>query len=74
MNIGMMWFDNDPKTSLTQKVIKAADYYRHKYGSVPTGCWVNPKQMSEAELRLGVVTVKPMRGILPGCLWIGMEE
>lgn len=75
MQIGMMWLDIDPKTSLTQKVITAADYYRHKYGCVPTGCRVNPKALiTETEIHVGIVTVKPMREIMPGHLWIGMEE
>lgn len=43
MNTGMMWFDNDPKTTLKEKVIAAADYYRQKYGHVPIACLVNPK-------------------------------
>jgi hypothetical protein len=28
MNVGMLWFDNDPHTALAAKVDCAADYYR----------------------------------------------
>jgi hypothetical protein len=31
MNVGFLWFDNDPKTELTAKVGKAAEYYFKKY-------------------------------------------
>ena len=31
MITGMMWFDDDPKKTLTVKIIDAADYYRKKY-------------------------------------------
>ena len=42
MNVGMLWFDNDPRTALTTKVARAADYYRQKYGLVPDLCLVEP--------------------------------
>jgi hypothetical protein len=42
MNLGMLWFDNDPKVTLDIKVQRAAAYYRHKYGKAPTLCFVNP--------------------------------
>jgi hypothetical protein len=74
MNTGMMWFDNDPKTTLTAKVVVAADYYRHKYGCVPTICLVNPKMLDQPEMKIGVITVKPFRSILPSHLWIGVQD
>ena len=42
MNLGMLWFDNDPKAALDAKVERAAAYYRHKYGKTPTLCFVHP--------------------------------
>lgn len=42
MNLGMLWFDNDPKVTLDVKVQRAAAYYRHKYGKTPTLCFVHP--------------------------------
>ena len=46
MNLGMLWFDNDPKTPLDRKVERAAAYYRHKYGKTPTLCFVHPTMLS----------------------------
>ena len=79
MNIGMLWFDNDPKRTLPEKVSQAADYYRKKYKAVPDVCMVNPKAVIEAmrfagQIELPGITIQPMRAILPGCLWIGVEE
>ena len=48
MNVGMLWFDNDPRTALTAKVARAADYYRQKYGLVPDLCLVHPSMLSGA--------------------------
>lgn len=79
MNVGMLWFDNDPRTALTVKVARAADYYRKKYGLSPDLCLVHPSMLSEPRLdpvesQAGKVAVRPTRVIQPGHLWIGKEE
>jgi hypothetical protein len=45
MNIGMLWFDNDPKSSLDLKIERAARYYQVKYGKSPTLCFVHPSML-----------------------------
>jgi hypothetical protein len=78
MNVGMLWFDNDPRTALTVKVNRAADYYRQKYGRVPDLCLVNPSMLGghsdQVGGLLGKVAVRSNRVIQPGHLWIGNEE
>ena len=83
MNVGMLWYDNDPGTALTAKVARAADYYRKKYGLVADLCLVHPSMLAEASPDLieghagkaaGTIAVRPSRAILPGHLWIGTEE
>jgi hypothetical protein len=79
MNVGMLWFDNDPRTALTTKVNRAADYFRQKYGLVADLCLVNPSMLVESnpdlsEGHAGKVAVRPNRAIQPGHLWIGKEE
>jgi hypothetical protein len=74
MNTGMLWFDNDPKTALTAKIEKAVDYYRHKYGRDPNLCLIHPSMMEKDNLETGKVTVRPYRPVLPGHLWIGVED
>ncbi len=49
MNIGMLWFDNDPKVSLDAKIARAARYYNEKYGKSPTLCFVHPKMLSNGK-------------------------
>jgi len=72
MNIGMMWLFDKPLAGLVPNLIDAADYYRQKYGQVPNLCMVNPKDA--VALNVGIVTIKPMREILPRSLWIGMQD
>ena len=79
MNVGMLWFDNDPRTALTAKVARAADYFRLKYGLVPDLCLVHPSLLSGprpglVEGQAEQVTVRPNRLIQPVHLWIGTEE
>jgi len=78
MNVGMLWFDNDPRTALTAKVNRAGDYYRQKYGLIPDLCLVHPSMLVErldmVEECEGKVVVRPNRTILPGHLWIGTED
>ncbi len=50
MNIGMLWFDNDPKAEINAKIERAAIYYRNKYGKTPNLCFVHPSMVpAEAE-------------------------
>ncbi len=74
MNTGMLWFDNDPKTALDQKIQQAAAYFRAKYGQFPDVCLVHPSMLAEPQHRAGRVTVRPLRIIAPNHLWIGVEE
>ena len=79
MNVGMLWFDNDPRTALTAKVARAADYYHQKYGLVPDLCLVHPSMLTNPHPDLvdgtaGKVAVRPNRLIQPGHLWIGKED
>ena len=74
MNLGMMWFDNDPKTALTAKISRAAEYYKTKYGKAPNLCLVNPKSMPEALSKSGSISIRTMDMVLPGHLWIGQED
>jgi hypothetical protein len=46
MNVGMLWFDNDPRMGFEGKVARAADYYRTKYGRKATLCFVHPSMLA----------------------------
>lgn len=88
MNAGMLWFDNDAKTSLTAKIERAADYYRHKYGRDPNLCLIHPSMLpaderqektaaehgTDAKPQNGKIVVRPYRPVLPGHLWIGIDD
>lgn len=75
MNTGLLWFDNSQST-LSVKIQKAVEYYHKKYGRMPDLCLVHPSMLEKEQSALEVnqVTVRPYRVVLPGHLWIGVEE
>ena len=74
MKTGMLWFDNDPKTDLEAKIVKAARYYQNKYGQHPNLCFVHPSMLPENAPPPHGMEVRSNRMILPNHLWIGIQE
>ena len=73
MHTGMLWFDNS-QTALNAKIRKAIDYYHKKYGRSPDLCLVHPSMLKDSSLEVEKITVRPYRPVLPGHLWIGVED
>jgi len=87
MDIGMLWFDNDKKSSTPSKVEKAARYYQKKYGKNPDICYVHPKMVvgekgkkngsrnnaGKNPLKIGKILVLKNDKILPNHFWIGIR-
>lgn len=80
MNVGMLWFDNDPKTEINAKVERAAVYYREKYGRRPNVCFVHPSMLKvtapvsqEARVVRGEIELRTTKSILPNHFWIGVN-
>lgn len=76
MHTGLLWFDNDPRTTLSVKIQKAMDYYRKKFGRIPDICLVNPSMIGEnqKQLELGKLVIRAYRPVMPGHFWIGVED
>jgi hypothetical protein len=78
MHTGMLWFDNS-QTALNIKIQKAVDYYHKKYGRTPDLCLVHPSMLEAQEknqrtVEISKLTVRPYRPVLPGHIWIGIED
>ena len=73
MNIGMLWFDNDKKTKFVDKVQRAADYYKKKYGQNPNLCFVHPSMVEKEKPKSGKVEVRTTSSVLPNHFWIGVS-
>ena len=80
MNVGMLWFDNDPKTEINIKIERAACYYREKYGKQPNVCFVHPSMIKTPALteqnkpmQHGDVELRTSKSVLPNHFWIGIN-
>lgn len=75
MDVGMLWFDDDAKRPLNDKVARAVEHYKTKYGATPTVCFVNPSMLSKdaPELAAGV-QLRPARTVLFNHFWVGVGE
>ena len=78
MHTGMLWFDNS-QTALNIKIQQAVEYYHKKYGRTPDLCLVHPSMLEAQEknqrtVEINRLTVRPYRPVLPGHIWIGIED
>ena len=82
MKIGLLWFDDDPRKRLEEKVLRAATYYERKYGRAPNLCFVHPSAFNgngkrgkqSGVKKAGGVEIRPGRSILPDHFWLGVAE
>lgn len=73
MHTGMLWFD-DTQSTLDTKIKKAVEYYKKKYGRAPDLCLVHPNMLKDTVLESEKVTVRAYRPVLPGHIWVGVED
>lgn len=74
MDIGMLWRDEDERRSLGEKILRAADYYRNKYGESPTVCFVHPNMLENGLESVGTIRVLTARTVLLNHFWLGVNE
>ncbi len=82
MHVGMLWFDNDPNLALKNKIEKAVVYYRQKYRHEPNLCLLHPTMLENGKSKTKTteldsiegLTIRSYQPILPGHLWIGIED
>lgn len=74
MNVGMLWYDNDPALPLPAKITRAAKHYAGKYGQQPDTCYLHPSMLADLPVQVEGVTVKTSRSMLPHHFWIGVNQ
>jgi hypothetical protein len=82
MEVGLLWYDGDPKRPLEDKVGQAAERYRQKYGRWPNTCYVHPGVVGKqdgsglclacrAQSAKATIRVLPAPNILLHHFWVG---
>ncbi len=89
MKTGLLWFDDDPRKELEEKVLRAAAHYERKYGQAPNLCFVHPSAFNgnggngngngkhakkDDVVKAGKVEIRPGRSVLQHHFWLGMAE
>jgi len=76
MKTGLLWFDNDSKRDVSDKVARAAAHYQRKYGRVPQLCFVNPSVLGVdgSGMRVAGVEVLSSHTVLPHHFWLGIRD
>ena len=74
MHTGMLWFDNSTKR-FEEKLKGAIAYYEKKHGRKPDLCFIHPSMVDgEHPKNVEGLTVRVYRPVLPGHIWIGIED
>jgi hypothetical protein len=71
---GWLWFDDDPKSTLEEKVERAAQMYEEKHGHAPGTCCVHPETIAGDELRVNGLCVVAARNVLLHHFWLGVAD
>jgi hypothetical protein len=74
VNLGWLWFDDDPKTSLEEKVSLASARFRQKFGRAPRVCYVSLTALGETQPAPGPVQVRGASNVLRGHFLFVVEE
>jgi len=75
LNIGMLWFDDDPRRGILERIGRAASFYAEKYGQAPTLCLLHPTTAGEGlPERHDNLVLRTSAGVLRGHFWLGVED
>ena len=65
VKVGWLWFDDDSKSSLEDKVGRAAVRYQARFGRPPRLCYVHQSALSEHAGTCGRLQLRGAGNILP---------
>lgn len=74
MRTGLLWFENNAKKALDQRVQEAIDRYREKFGRLPNTCYIHPSDLNGHGLSLEGMRVVAASNILRSHLWVGWDD
>ncbi len=87
MKQGLLWFDDDPRIQLEEKVQRAASHYEAKHGRSPNLCFVHSTALGDngngkvrtvpdgpVRCKAGEVEIRIGRSVLRHHYWLGVVE
>lgn len=73
LDFGLLWYDGDAKSTLTQKVERAVSRYEEKFGRRPNACYVH-HALIDREIEWRGIRVVGAANILPNHFWVGVAH
>lgn len=74
MKEGLLWYDDDPERALAEKIARAAQHYRQKFGAAPDTCYVHPSALSGKTQQVGKLRIAALPSVLRYHFWLGREK
>ena len=74
MDIGMLWYDDDTKRQLDEKVARAVEHYRKKDGATPTVCFVHPSLLPHGPETAAGIPLRPAKTVMINHFWLGVAD
>jgi hypothetical protein len=74
MREGLLWFDNDPKRKLADKIGQAATRYQVRFGRRPTTCYLSDRDFDGETAEVNGIRLRPVINVRPHHFWIGVEQ
>jgi hypothetical protein len=72
MEVGELFYIENPSLNLEERVLWAAERYQKKFGQQPTLCMLHPSLLKGGQKRLGRLRLEAKKSVLPNYLWIGV--
>ncbi len=76
--LGLLWYDDDARRPVPQKIADAVSRYQERLGGLPTVCQLNPRQAaalaSAKAATLPPVRLMPEETLRPNYFFVGIEE
>jgi hypothetical protein len=74
MKEGLLWFDNNPRRKLVDKIDQAATRYQVKFGRKPTVCYLNVADLNGQSDEVTGIRLQAVPNVLRHHLWIGVDR
>jgi hypothetical protein len=74
MYLGLLWNDDDPQSTLHDKVARAVTHFRARYGATPTVCIVNPELLPHGPQIVAGVRLRSAPAVMINQFWIGVGD
>ena len=74
MQMGLLWFDDNPSLPVSSKIEQAARRYRERFGRSPDLCYVHPRTLADAKDLSVDLQVAERPTVQPNNFWIGVKS